>query len=74
MQSRITFKGNALLGLWWKKNGQILDFKVTRGVPGPECDEEAKRLVRNFPNFKPAKLNGAVVRSYYVVPINFKLD
>ena len=68
-------QGKCYLRLVVEKNGEILDFKVTRGVPDcPECDEEAKRLVRNFPKFKPAKLNGAVVRSYYVVPVIFKLD
>ena len=68
-------QGKCYLRLVVEKNGEILDFKVTRGVPDcPECDEEAKRVVRNFPKFKPAKLNGAVVRSYYVVPVIFKLD
>lgn len=58
-----------------EKNGEITNVKITRSVQHcPECDNEAKRVVRSFPKFKPAKLNGAVVRSYYVVPVIFKLD
>lgn len=51
--------------------------KITNAVvkydPGAGCGEEALRVVRNMPDWKPGKQNGQAVNVYYVLPINFKL-
>ena len=44
-----------------------------KGVGG-ECDEEALRVVKSMPNWKPGKKDGKVVRVSYTLPINFKLN
>ena len=44
-----------------------------RGIGG-ECDEEALRVVKAMPQWKPATFKGKPVRSKYVMPINFKLQ
>lgn len=68
-------EGKCYLRFVVEKNGQISDIKVERGVPNcPECDQEAKRLVRSFPNWIPAKVNGEAVRSYFDLPVVFRLD
>jgi hypothetical protein len=38
------------------------------------CAEEAMRVVKMMPKWKPAKHKGTVVRSSYVLPIKFKLE
>lgn len=56
-------------------DGRITDVKVTRGVPDcEECDNEAKRVVRSMPKWKPGKIGGKGVRSYFDLPVNFKLN
>lgn len=56
-------------------DGKITDVKVTRPVPDcPECDAEAKRVVRLMPRWKPGKNGGKGVRSYFDLPVNFKLN
>jgi protein TonB len=56
-------------------DGKITDVKVTRPVPDcPECDAEAKRVVKGMPRWKPGKIGGKGVRSYFDLPVNFKLN
>lgn len=55
--------------------GKISSVKVMRGIAGcPECDQEAMRVIRKMPKWKPGKLQGEDVSSYFDLPINFKLE
>jgi len=57
------------------KDGSIENVTLTKGVPGcPECDKEAIRVVRSMPKWKPAKNDGKVVKSYFNLPVTFKLQ
>lgn len=57
------------------KDGSIENVTVARGVPGcPECDREAIRVVKSMPKWKPAKNDGKVVKSYFNLPVTFKLQ
>ena len=53
-------------------DGSIAEATVLRGVGG-ECDDEALRVVKSMPQWKPATFKGKPVRSKYVLPINFVL-
>ncbi|MDD2982955.1 MAG: energy transducer TonB [Crocinitomicaceae bacterium] len=56
-------------------DGTIKDVRVTRGVPDcPECDAEARRVVRSMPKWKPGKIGGKGVQSYFDLPVNFKFN
>ncbi len=54
-------------------DGSISDASITKGI-GAGCDEEAKRVVANMPNWKPGKQNGNAVRVYFILPIHFRLE
>lgn len=54
-----------------EKDGSISNPVVAKGV-SKELDREAIRVVKNMPNWEPAKNNGVVVRSYFYLPIVFK--
>lgn len=57
------------------KNGEISNIKVLRPVPDcPECDQEAIRVLRKMPNWKPAIQDGKPVDSYFQMPINFQVQ
>ncbi|MDH4472066.1 MAG: energy transducer TonB [Fluviicola sp.] len=57
------------------ETGQCSDFEVVRGVPDcKECDKEAIRILKLMPDWKPGRLNGKNVRSYYNLPVKFSLD
>lgn len=53
-------------------DGSIRDVKVLRGIGGG-CDEEAMRVVKMMPAFKPAKQNGRPVNVQFNMPIVFSL-
>jgi protein TonB len=54
------------------KDGKIKDVKVLRGIGGG-CDEEAVRVVKNMPTWKPGKQRGKPVSVQYNLPIRFTL-
>lgn len=53
-------------------DGDIREVKVLRGI-GAGCDEEATRVVKAMPKFKPGKQNGRAVTVQFTMPINFTL-
>lgn len=54
------------------KDGKIRDVKVLRGIGGG-CDEEAIRVVKSMPAWKPGKQRGKAVTVQYNLPIRFTL-
>ena len=54
------------------KDGTLRDVKVLRGIGGG-CDEEAMRVVKNMPAWKPGKQRGKSVTVQYNLPIRFTL-
>ncbi len=53
-------------------DGSIVDIKVIRGVDR-SLDNEALRVVKLMPKWKPGRINGKAVRVKYTLPISFKL-
>lgn len=53
--------------------GNIMDVKILRGI-GSGCDEEAIRVVKLMPRWKPGRQNGKLVRVLFNMPIYFKLN
>ena len=52
--------------------GRVTDPEVMRGIGGG-CDEEALRVVKNMPAWKPAMDKGKPVKVYFYLPIMFRL-
>lgn len=52
--------------------GNITMAKVIKGI-GAGCDEEALRVVRKMPRWKPGKQNGKAVNVRFVLPLKFIL-
>lgn len=55
------------------EDGSISDAKVTRGIGGG-CDEEALRVIRAMPKWKPGRQNGAALKVMFTQAITFKLE
>jgi len=54
------------------ENG-VVGNVTTKEKFGYGFNEEAERVVRNMPRWKPGKNNGETVKVYFVIPINFVL-
>jgi TonB family protein len=56
-----------------ERDGTIIEIKVQRGL-GHGCDEEAVRVMKLSPRWKPGMQNGKPVRVAYSVPISFGIN
>lgn len=64
--------GKCYVDLIIQANGKIYDVIITRKVPDcPDCDKEAKRVVKNMPDWIPARKDGVAVASKFILPIRF---
>jgi len=54
------------------KTGKVSDVQVLREVEGG-CTEEAVRVVKMMPDWKPGKQNGLAVPVYFNLPVKFVL-
>ena len=66
-------QGRVFIGFVVEKDGSIGEVKVLRGIGGG-CDEEAVRVIKGMPKWKPGIQKGKPVRVSYQIPIYFKLD
>lgn len=56
-----------------EKDGSITNIRIMRDIGGG-CGEEAKRVVKGMPKWKPGKQRGRAVRSEFTLPVNFQLS
>jgi protein TonB len=54
------------------KDGTLTDIKAVKGI-GAGCDEEAVRVLKAAPKWKPGKQRGRPVKVRMILPITFKL-
>ncbi|GAB3910214.1 energy transducer TonB [Mucilaginibacter boryungensis] len=65
-------QGRVFLTFVVEKDGRLTNIKVLRGI-GHGCDEEAMRVVKASPKWKPGRQNNKAVRTQYTLPISFTL-
>lgn len=66
-------EGKVIVEFIIEKDGRVTHANILK-KGGSGFDEEALRLVKNMPNWKPGKQNGKPVSIKYFLPINFKLN
>lgn len=71
--SRANVQGKVFLTFVVNTDGSIQDVQVLKGL-GFGTDEEAIRVVKTMPKWKPGKQSGRPVRVKYNLPINFQLE
>ena len=65
-------QGKVYINFVVEPDGSVTNVSVLRGIGGG-CDEEAVRVVKSLPKWKPGKQRGKAVRVQYMLPINFTL-
>ncbi len=71
--ARSNISGRVFLSFVVGTDGTLTDVQVMRGI-GFGCDEEAMRVVKLMPRWKPGKQSGRAVRVRYNLPIVFALE
>jgi len=71
--SRANISGKVFVSFTVNTDGSITDAQVLKGL-GFGTDEEAVRVVKSMPRWKPGKQSGRPVRVKYNLPISFQLE
>ncbi|MCR5851708.1 MAG: energy transducer TonB [Bacteroidaceae bacterium] len=64
-------QGRIIVSFIVEKDGTIDSISVKRS-PDPLLSKEAIRVVSEMPKWKPARWNGKVIRSRFLLPVIFK--
>lgn len=65
-------QGRVIVSFTVERDGSITDIEVLRS-PAEKLSQEAIRIVKNMPKWKPGLLKGNPVRVKLMLPITFKL-
>jgi periplasmic protein TonB len=68
----IGLQGKVLCEFVVNKDGTIVDVRVVRGIDR-SLDNEAMRVIKSMPAWKPGRMNGKAVRVKFTLPVNFRL-
>ncbi len=66
-------QGRVVVKFVVEKDGSIGQATIAKGVD-KDLDREAIRVVKKMPKWQPGKNNGVAVRSYFTLPVTFKLQ
>jgi TonB family protein len=66
-------QGRVVVQFVVNKDGCITDAKIAKSVD-PQLDAEALRVVNAMPNWTPGKQRGKEVRTYFTIPVTFRLN
>ncbi|MBX2973286.1 MAG: energy transducer TonB [Flavobacteriales bacterium] len=65
-------QGKVFVGFVVDTDGSLRDISILRGAD-PVLDQEALRVIKAMPKWRPGKQNGETVRMRYNLPIRFTL-
>lgn len=66
-------QGRVVIQFIVNENGYITEPTIMKSVD-PSLDEEALRIIKMLPQWKPGTLHGKAVQVKYTVPVTFRLD
>jgi TonB family protein len=66
-------QGRVMVSFVVNEDGHLSDFKVEKSA-NDELDNEAIRMAKSMPNWKPGSHEGKPVKVRYTIPINFRLN
>jgi TonB family protein len=65
-------QGTVLVSFIVNTDGTIEEIELVQGI-GEGCDEEAIRIIKSSPGWKPGMIKGKAVRTRMKIPLSFKL-
>jgi len=67
-------QGTVFLEFVVNADGSIQNVKVISNPIGGGCEDEAMRVVKSMPRWRPGRQNGQVVRVFFHLPVRFRLE
>ncbi len=69
---RMGIEGKVYVQFVVDKDGRLTEVQAVKGI-GAGCDEEAVRVIKQAPRWKPGKQRGRSVKVRMILPITFRL-
>ncbi|MDD5570171.1 MAG: energy transducer TonB [Bacteroidales bacterium] len=66
-------QGTVLISFIIDEEGNVTNAQIRKGIK-KVCDEEALRVVKLMPKWKPGKQSGKPVKVQFIMPVNFTLE
>ena len=66
-------QGTVMLRFVVTSTGDIGEVQILKGLD-PDCDDEAKRVVKSLPKFSPGMQQGRPVSVWYTTPVRFVIE
>ncbi|MDE6480286.1 MAG: energy transducer TonB [Muribaculaceae bacterium] len=66
-------QGRVIVKFIVEKDGSVTQAQIVKGVD-KDLDKEALRVVNKMPKWQAGKNNGVAVRSYFTLPVQFRLQ
>lgn len=66
-------EGKAIVAFLVRTDGSVANVSIHRSSGYYWLDEEAMRVIRKMPQWRPAEVDGRFVSSSFLVPVNFEL-
>jgi protein TonB len=66
-------QGKVYVSMVVGKDGRLSNVQVKKDNLGYGCGEEAVRVIKSMPPWKPGKMNGNAVTVKYTIPVTFVL-
>ncbi len=63
--------GTVYLSVVVQKDGSITDVKIKKDTAGHGCAEEAMRVIKNMPKWRPGTMKGQPVAVRFTIPVKF---
>ena len=66
-------QGRSICQFIVEKDGSISHIQVVRSSGNKSLDRAAIRVIKTMPKWTPGRLQGKIVRTTYVLPVNFRI-
>ena len=66
-------QGRSICQFIVEKDGSISHIQVVRSSGNKSLDRAAIRVIKTMPKWTPGRLQGKIVRTHYVIPVNFRI-
>jgi len=67
-------QGRVLVSFIVNEDGHLSDFRIEKSTDNEELDNEAVRMFKSMPNWKPGSQAGKPVKVRYQMPVNYRLN
>ena len=67
-------QGRTIVSFLVSESGGLSDFRIESTSGNDDLDNEALRMLKSMPNWKPAEVNRLPVKARYQIPVNARLN